>query len=147
MDIEEYIEKIIENGRIEDMEELSKMLEQTMCIIKDYDINCYNDLMMKLYKMAYGTVVTREIAEEIVKKMRPYGMKWSYDEAKRIQERYGIDNIRSADFYLVINSAYNDFNDIFGEDIEGYIKYTVDFIDDEDAKEDKVFLYYTQIPQ
>ena len=41
MDIEEYIEKIIENGRIEDMEELSELLEDTMEIIKDYDSECY----------------------------------------------------------------------------------------------------------
>ena len=27
-----------------------------------------------------------------------------------------------------------------------YIKFTVDFIQDEDAKEDKVFIYFTKIP-
>ena len=41
MDIEEYIEKIVDNGRIEDMQELSDMLEDTMEIIKDYDEKCY----------------------------------------------------------------------------------------------------------
>ena len=145
MDIEEYIEIIVQNGRIEDMEELSEMLEKTMNIIKKYDMDCYNDLMMKLYKMAYGAIITKEMAENIVNNMRPYGMKWSYEETKKMQQNYGLDNIRGADFYLVINSAYNDFNDIFGEDTEGYIKYTIDFIEDEDAKSDKVFTYYTTI--
>ena len=37
MDIEEYIERIVDNGKIEDMQELSDMLEDTMEIIKDYD--------------------------------------------------------------------------------------------------------------
>lgn len=147
MDIEEYIEIIVQNGRIDDMEELSEMLEKTMNIVKKYDMDCYSDLMMKLYKMAYGTVITKEMAENIVHKMRPYEEKWSYEETKKMQQNYGLENIRGADFYLVINSAYNDFNDIFGENVEEYIKYTIDFIDDEDAKEDKVFLYYTQIPQ
>jgi hypothetical protein len=49
--------------------------------------------------------------------------------------------------YRVINSAYNDFRDLFGDDIEKYIKYTMNFIQDEDAKPDKVFIYYTEIPQ
>ena len=147
MDIEEYIEKIVENGRVEDMEELSEMLEVTMDIVKDYDKDCYDDLMMKLYKMAYGSVITKEMAEELVKKMRPYGKKWDYEQTKRMQEDYGLDDVRNADFFLVINSAYNDYKDIFGDNVENYIKYTLDFIRDEDAKSDKIFIYYTQIPQ
>ena len=46
---------------------------------------------------------------------------------------------------MVINSAYNDYKDIFGEDIEGYARFTIDFIQDEDAKEGKIFKYFTQI--
>ena len=46
MDIEEYIEKIVDNGKIEDMQELSDMLEDTMEIIKDYDKECYKDFEM-----------------------------------------------------------------------------------------------------
>lgn len=72
MDIEEYIEKIVDNGKIEDMEELSDMLEDTMEIIKDYDRECYKEFEMKLYKMAYGSRLNKTIAEEIVNKMRPY---------------------------------------------------------------------------
>ena len=37
MDIEDYIERIIDNGKIEDMQELSDMLEDTMEIIKESD--------------------------------------------------------------------------------------------------------------
>jgi len=147
MDIEEYIEKIIENGKLEDMQSLSEMLEDTMDIVKYHDEGHYDTLKMKLYKMAYGTIITREMAEEIVHKMKPYGLKWDYEETKHLQEQYGVDDIRSADFFLVMNSAYNDYNNIFGDNVENYIKYTVDFIHDEDAKSDKVFLYYTTIPQ
>lgn len=147
MDIEEIIQKIVDNGRIEDMEKLSDMLEDTMEIIEKYDKDCYNEYEMELYKMAYGTIFTREKAEEIVSKMKPYRMRWSFNETEKIQEDYGINDISNTSFFIVINSAYNDYRDIFGEDIENYVKFTVDFIKDEDAKEGKVFTYFTTITE
>ena len=71
MDIEEYIEKIVDNGKIEDMETLSDILEDTMEIIKDYDKECYKEFEMKLYVLAYGSHLNKSMAEEIVNKMRP----------------------------------------------------------------------------
>ena len=73
-------------------------------------------------------------------------MKWSIQETSDIQRQRGINDIPDPAFFTVINSAYNDYNNLFGENIEDYIKFTLDFIDDEDAKQDKVFLYFTQIP-
>ena len=46
-----------------------------------------------------------------------------------------------------MNSTYNDFHNLFDEDISKYVEYTKSFIKDEDAKEDKVFLYFTTIPK
>ena len=146
MDIEDYIEKIVDNGKIEDMEELSDILEDTMEIIKDYDEKCYKDFEMKLYKMAYGNHLNKSMAEEIVNQMRPFGMKWDIEQTKDMQRQRGINDIPEVDFFIVINSAYNDYKDLFGEDLESYIRFTIDFIKDEDAKKDKVFIYYTEIP-
>lgn len=145
MDIEEYIEKIVDNGKIEDMETLSDMLEDTMEIIKDYDKECYKEFEMKLYKMAYGNHLNKSMAEEIVHKMRPFGERFSFEETKNLQRQRGINDIDECEFYVVINSAYNDYKDLFNEDIESYIRFTIDFIKDEDAKEGKVFTYFTQI--
>lgn len=144
MDIEEYIERIVDNGKIEDMEILSDMLEDTMEIIKDYDEKCYKEFEMKLYKMAYGNHLNKSMAQDIVNKMRPYGMRWSIEETESMQRQRGIEDIPKADFFVVINSAYNDYKDIFGEDLEGYIRFTIDFIKDEDAKEGKVFKYFVE---
>lgn len=144
MDIEEYIERIVDNGKIEDMQELSEMLEDTMEIIKDYDPECYKDFEMKLYKMAYGNHLNKSMAQDIVNKMRPYGMRWSIEETESMQRQRGLEDIPKADFFVVINSAYNDYKDIFGEDLEGYIRFTIDFIKDEDAKEGKVFKYFVE---
>lgn len=146
MDIEEIIQKIVDNGRVEDMKELSDMLEDTMEIINKYDEKCYKEMEMKLYKMAYGNVLSKKMAENIVHKMRPSGMRWTLDETRDLQRQYGVDNINDVDFFIVMNSAYNDYRDLFQDNIEDYMKFTIDFIEDEDAKQDKVFLYYTTIP-
>lgn len=146
MEIEDYIEKIVDNGRVEDMKELSDMLEDTMEIINKYDEQCYKEMEMKLYKMAYGNVLNKKMAEEIVHKMRPSGMRWTFEETKDLQRQYGVDNINSVDFFIVMNSAFNDYRDLFQDNVEDYMKFTIDFIEDEDAKQDKVFLYYTTIP-
>ena len=147
MDIEEIIEKIVDNGRVEDMEALSNILEDLMELIQKYDPDCYKEYEMELYKMAFGNVIDKKMAQQIVEKMRPFGMRWNIMETQQIQEQYGLQDIKKTDFFVVINSAYNDYRDIFGEDIEGYIKYTVDFIRDEDAKSDKVFLYFTTLAE
>lgn len=146
MEIEDYIEKIVDNGRVEDMKELSDMLEDTMEIINKYDERCYKEMEMKLYKMAYGNVLNKKMAEEIVHKMKPNGMRWTFEETKDLQRQYGVDNINPVDFFIVMNSAFNDYRDLFQNNVEDYIKFTIDFIEDEDAKQDKIFLYYTTIP-
>ena len=146
MDIEEIIEKIVDNGRVEDMRELSDILEDTIETLKEYYPEEYKKYEKKLYEMAYGCVLNKDMAHEIVSKMRPYGEKWRMEETSNMQRNYGL-NFREPDFYVVINSAYNDYNDLFGDDIEKYVRFTNDFINDEDAKSDKVYIYYTMIPQ
>ena len=147
MDIEEIIQTIVDNGKIEDMHTLSDILEDVLEEIEKYDKECYDKYVMELYKMAYGNVLNRQMAEEIVSKMRPFGKRWDIEETQQIQNQYGLNNIRSVDFFIVMNSSFNDFRNIFEDDIEKYIKFSVDFIQDEDAKPDKVFLYYTTIAE
>ena len=142
MDIEEIIQVIVDNGRIEDMRTLSDMLEDTLEELQNYDKECYDKYMMELYKMAYGNTLNKQMAEEIVANMRPYGQRWSMQETQEIQERYGIDNIRAVDFYVVMNSAFNDYRNLFDDNTDMYVKFTMDFINDEDAKEGKVFKYF-----
>lgn len=142
MDIEEIIQVIVDNGRIEDMRTLSDMLEDTLEELQNYDKECYDKSLMELYKMAYGNTLNKQMAEEIVANMRPYGQRWSMQETQEIQDRYGIDNIRAVDFYVVMNSAFNDYRNLFDDNTDMYVKFTMDFINDEDAKEGKVFKYF-----
>lgn len=151
MDIEEYIEKIIDNGKIEDMETLSELLEDTMEIIKDYDKECYKEFEMKLYVLAYGSHLNKSIAEEIVNNMRPFGKRWSLEESKKIQEQFGMNDISPIDFFTVLNRNFNDSRDTAErftknpeEEVEFYVCLTRDFIKDEDAKPNKVFNYFVE---
>jgi hypothetical protein len=41
--------------------------------------------------------------------------------------------------------AYNDYFELFGDELDKYINYTKLFIKDEDSKEGKVFKYFTEI--
>lgn len=146
MKTKEYIEKIIENGKPEDMYKLNEMLDDLICDLKQDNPDLYKEYKNELYEMAYGYVLNQEMAEEIVKNMKPYGMKWTIEQTSDVKRDYGIDDsIRKIDFFVVMNSAYNDFHNLFDEDISKYVEYTKSFIKDEDAVEDKVYKYFTKI--
>lgn len=142
MEIRDYIERIIEKNNVDDMYELSDILEELMDILAKKDKSQYKKYSIELYKMAYGNNLTKDLAEEIVSQMLPRGEKWTFNQAAEIKEKYGIDDIKIVDFYIVMNSAYNDYHDIFEENVDLYVKFTVDFIKDEDAKEGKVLNYF-----
>lgn len=146
MEIKEYLDRIIDNDKLEDMQKLSDIFEKTMEHLEKCDKNAFDKYEMELYEMANGKVLNQKMAEKIVNNMRPYGMKWTIDEIDEVKKQYGFNNLRTIDTYIVMNSAYNDFQDIFGDKIEMYIRYARDFIEDEDAKDGKVFLYFTSIP-
>jgi hypothetical protein len=139
------IEKIVDDGDVEEMHELSCVLVEVLDILKDYNPNKYKEYEMHLYKMAYGCNLSQDMAEEIVSKMQPYGEKWSIQATRQIQDEYGLQHLNPIDFYVVINSAYNDYSELFRDNVDMYVKFTQLFMEDEDAKKDKVFLYFTKI--
>lgn len=147
MQIKNMIEKIVEDGNEDEMRELSFILESVMKFVKEYDSEKYKEYEMYLYKMAYGDNFTVEMAQEIVSNMQPYGEHWKIEQTKQIQNEYSMQDINPIDFYIVMNSAYNDYKELFRDNLEMYVVYSQLFIEDEDAKKDKVFLYFTKIPE
>ena len=93
MDIEDSIQVIVDGGDVQHMHMLSDILEDVMEDLQKYDEECYKKYEMKLYKMAYGSNLTKKMAEEIVSNMRPYGQRWSIEETEQLQRQYGLDNI------------------------------------------------------
>ena len=145
--IREDIIKIVDDGDRMEMEELSDMLQEVIEIVFNYNEEKGKEYELKLYRMAWGDVLSKQMAEEIISKMQPYHMRWSLEETRNIQNDYDLDNIRDIDFWVVMNSAYNDYRDLFNDNIEMYVRYSRDFILDEDAKNNKVFKYFTTIPR
>lgn len=143
--IREDIIKIVDDGDRMEMEELSDMLQEVIEIVFNYNEEKGKEYELKLYRMAWGDVLSKQMAEEIISKMQPYHMRWSLEETRNIQNDYDLDNIRDIDFWVVMNSAYNDYRDLFNDNIEMYVRYSRDFILDEDAKNNKVFKYFTTI--
>ena len=142
-EIKEYIRKIVDDGSIEEMYKLSDMLDELAHTVKQFDEELYNKYKMQLYAMAYGDVLNEHMSKEIVSNMKPYGERFTMEQARDIQDRYGMSNIRDLDFYTVLNMAFNDYRDLFNDNTEMYALFTRDFIEDEDAKEGKVFKYFT----
>lgn len=154
MKIRKYIKKIGENKNVEDMQELGDMLAEVIYNMKESHPEIYEKYKMELYVMAYGKVLTQEMAEEIVKKMQPYGEYWNFDTTTSVKNQFGIKDISDVDFYIVMNSKYNDNKDTIekfiideSQRLEMYIDLTKDFVLDPDAKEGKVFSYFTTIPK
>lgn len=155
MHIKEYIEKIVNEGKKEDMECLSDMLNESIYKIKECDYDWFYDKKMKLYIMAYGKKLTKEMAEEIVMNMQPYHMHWTLEETESVRKMYDLNDIRDIDFWVVMNAKYNDNRDTVEKfipddsekQLEMYVCLARDFIKDKDAKEGKVFTYFTKIPE
>lgn len=146
--IKESINQIVENGNSQDMHELSEMMIEMLYDLKKYSEEDFCEYKMELYIMAYGKVLNEHMAEKIIQNMKPYGMHWTLSDTEGVRKgNNSLSGIRPIDFWIVMNMAYNDYHDIFGEEMEMYVKYSKAFILDEDAKEDKVFTYFTEIPK
>lgn len=144
MEIKSYISKIVENNKQEDMQKLSDMLSEVICKIKEYHHDMYEHYKMCLYEIAYGKTINDEMRKEIVDRI---GEEWSLEETEELRKKYGYTEILPNDFNVVMNMAYSDYKDIFGDDVEIYVKFSKCFIEDEDAKEGKVYLYFKNIPK
>lgn len=146
MKIKEMLAKIIDKGNIEDMYKLNDMLDSLICDLKEQKPKLYKEYKKELYELAYGNVILEDKALEIVERMRPFGEHYSMEDAKEIKDEYSIKHSTS-DVYLVVNSLYNDYHELLQENDDMYAKMTKLWLNDNDSVEDKVYLYFTDIPK
>lgn len=144
MKIKSYIDKIVENGKDEDMEKLSEMLVEIIYKLKESHYDMYKHYKMCLYELAYGKTISDEMREEIVERI---GEHWTLAETETVRSKYGYSDILPNEFNLVMNMAYSDYSDVFGDNLDLYAKFSKAFIKDDDAKEGKVYIYFNQIPK
>ena len=124
------------------MEKLSNIMIDLIYDLKRYDEEKAHKYKMCLYKMAYGEVLSEEMAKHIVEEMKPEGEHWTIEQTTSVKNQYGFADIRDIDFWVVMNMAYNDYKDIFRDNIEMYARFSYAFIKDPDAKQGKVFRYF-----
>lgn len=146
MKIKEMLAKIIDKGNIEDMYKLNEMLDELICDLKEQKPKLYKEYKKQLYELAYGNVILEDKAKEIVEHMKPFGEHYNMNDAKEIKEDYSIKHSVS-DVYLVANSLYNDYHDLLEDNDEMYAKMTKLWLNDTDSVEDKVYLYFCNIPK
>ena len=140
--MKEYINKIVNNGNQEDMECLTTMFLDLMSEAKENKPMLYKKYKTKLMGMAYNYKIDEELAHEIVEDMKPLGEFWSMEQVKGVMTN---DSHRLEDMYVVLNSLANDYSNIIStEETETYIKMAHAWIDDIDAKENKIWKYFVQ---
>lgn len=139
-----YINKILASM---DSKKIAEMEDFICHLMKEVEEDDKEEMDRWLYEISEGKVLNEERARELIKAMKPYGLKWEFAETENVRNSNGLNDIRPVDFWIVMNSAYNDYEDIFKESLEHYVKFSKDFIMDEDAVDDKVYYYFTMIPK
>ena len=109
MESKSYIEKILSS---EDSSKKEKLMECLSNIIDKYNSEDKEEIERKLYELAEGKVLNEERARHLIEKMRPFGKKWELTDTENVRNNSGYGDIRPIDFWIVMNSAYNDYNDI-----------------------------------
>ena len=144
MKVKEYIATIVKNGKQEDMNKLSDMLDEIICKTKDHHPDIYEHYKSCLYEMAYGKKLNKDIAERWVKGMRPVGQHWTMEEAEATMKNKDVKS-SVADFYTAINMMYNDNYKLVKDNEQLAIDLAINWLEDEDAVTDKMYEYYKHI--
>ena len=135
----EYLKMIIENSKQEDMEELGYLFNEAMNHLEECNNELYNKIECKMYEMIYGERLSLEMAEEWVKEMKPMA-KWTKEETDSVLSTHNL-NLDDIDFFVTMNMMYSDYSKNIGEDLETYIAMAKDFLDDVDARPNKLYRY------
>ena len=144
MSIKTDLDKIIDNGRIEDMRKLTVILEEAIDLAKDCDPEWYHKIETCLYEMANGKILTEEMAHEWVESMQPLGEKWSMYDTTSVAEQYGI-RLDPLSWYVVMNMMINDYRDTIGDNLDLAVGLAKDWLNDKDSVEHKLYCYYKYI--
>ena len=142
--IKKYIARIVENGKQEDMYTLGEMFADVMHDLKQYDYDEYKEYKCELYEMAYGKVISEEMAEEWVKSMKPVGLHWTMEDTTNAMRSLGY-NLNNIDFFVVANMMYNDYFDLVKDNEELALQLAYDWLKDTDAKDGKLYHYWKHV--
>jgi len=143
----EYIDKIISSDSTEKMRQLKDVLVDAIDYIYKTDEQEYHRIEDTLFEIVDNRKLNFPQALEIINAMKPVGMKWDFNQTEKIRQDSEFDDIRPLDFFIVMNSMFNDYHELFGENINMYADLSDLFINDDDAVPNKVDIYFEIIPK
>lgn len=136
--------KLKERADKNDVCALAEVTNMLLDGIKEKETKLYEYAEDVLYEAYYGKKLTKELAEKLIHKMKPHGMKWTLDQTNEVMRSHSL-SFNEIDFWYVMNMAYNDYYEMFEDNVDEYVKFSKLFIEDVDGGEDKVYLYATKI--
>lgn len=137
--LKKYWEKVSADPvKIEEMEEIvCEALEE----VRGRCPRLFWDTAYKLHCVAYGPHFDERLAKKAVSRMKNVdgtcGEHWTYEQTSQLADQQGIT--QKADWYYVMNMLYSDYSEIYGSDINMYIRVAKAYMHDPDAPEGKVF--------
>jgi hypothetical protein len=126
------------------MNRLGDMLAEIICDFKNSHPDMYYKYKMELYELLNGQKLTEDKAGEWIRSMRPLGMHWTLEQTNEVHKEHKLE-VDKIDFWAMMNAMYNDYHDIFQDNVETYISLAKDFICDEDAEPNKTYIYWKNI--
>lgn len=134
------IKDLIKQATVEMICEWSKELEESLCKLGQEEYSCLYD---DLYEMVYGEILSNEKAEKLVHEMKPYGQKWTIQEASQVLNGKFKDSTK----YYTMNMMYNDYKDMFGDDTNRYVEMSKLWLNDidSDGGDIKTYRYATRV--
>lgn len=145
--LEENIQKIVDDGDVREMKELSNILIKAANIIYAYDEKEGKEIEMQIHEMAWGKKLTDEMKRQWVSNMKP-SARWSEEEIREIVDNYDID-IPVLSVYVIMNMFYSDQRKSLEDEeeermLKRYIDATTGWYYDSDAtntEEAKLYCY------
>lgn len=125
-------------------EYVHNIIADAMEALRRSDRSTYEQTIKRLEDYAFK--ISIDEAQEIVRKMKPYGEVYSFPTIEAYLRDKGItDNL--INWYLVMNMLYNDYYSAvkdygIGDNTDFYYNMSRAFIEDEDAKPHKVERYF-----
>lgn len=140
------IEKMKERSSKEDLMCLADIADMALDTMKESNHEFYEHLESLMYETVYGKVISEEMAEDWVSKLKPMA-KWTKEEIANAISGTGLKPLEA---YVVMNMLYSDMKNVLGtgddeDSLKKYIQATKDWLSDEDASENKLYNYYKYI--
>ncbi len=97
----------------------------------------------EIYEEVYGEKLTDKKAEELVKRMKPYGEHWTLEEANKAVSGEYLPSSK----YFTLNMMYNDYHDLFKDKTNDYIEISKLWLNDVDSDggDIKTYRYATRV--